>query len=185
MPSPVGHALGGIAAGWFAGGAVRPGWIKRAAWLGLLGVAPDLDLLVGAHSTYTHSVGAVGLVALAVFLARWLPRRDLHAADPAPVAFTAAFAAAAAYGSHILLDWLGTDTTPPIGIMALWPFSDAFYESPWHGFMAISRRYWLPGFWTHNLTAMAWEVLLLSPIVALVWWGRRGSPAGRARTRVH
>ena len=40
-----------------------------------------------------------------------------------------ACAIALAYASHTLLDWLGTDSSPPIGIMALWPFSRDYYES--------------------------------------------------------
>jgi membrane-bound metal-dependent hydrolase YbcI (DUF457 family) len=178
MPSPVGHALGGLAAGWLVSPTDGSGWLRRAAWFGVLGVAADLDLFVGAHSRYSHSIGAVAVIGLAVFLGRGFYRLD-ETSDPAPAASSLlALASAAAYGSHILLDWLGSDTSPPIGIMALWPFSDAFYESSRHWFMAISRRYWLPGFWTHNLKAIAWEVALLSPLVGLVWWIRRRAPAG-------
>jgi hypothetical protein len=88
-----------------------------------------------------------------------------------------ALAAGAAYGSHILLDWMGSDDTPPIGIMALWPFTDAFYQSDLYWFMAISRRYWLANFWTHNLTAVFWEIVLLGPLAAaIVWWRHRRPP---------
>ena len=80
-----------------------------------------------------------------------------------------------AYASHTLLDWLGTDSSPPIGIMALWPFSSQHYESPWHVFMAISRRYWLPEFWTFNLLALGRELLILMPLAALVFATRRKS----------
>ena len=59
-----------------------------------------------------------------------------------------ALACAAAVASHVLLDWLGSDTTPPLGVMALWPFTSDFYQSPFFLFMAISRRWWLPGFYT-------------------------------------
>ena len=89
-----------------------------------------------------------------------------------------ALAVAAAYASHTLLDWLGSDTSPPIGIMALWPFSRDYYESRLHVFMAISRRYWLPEFWTYNLRALARELAILLPLVAAVVLLRR--PAGRA-----
>jgi hypothetical protein len=72
-----------------------------------------------------------------------------------------------------VLDALGDDTTPPIGIMALWPLTSEFYQTDLRWFMAISRRYWLPGFWTHNLLAVAWEVVLLAPVAAAVAWLRR------------
>ena len=69
---------------------------------------------------------------------------------------------------------VGTDSSPPIGIMALWPFSRNYYESPWHIFMAISRRYWLPEFWTYNLRALARELLILVPLTTIVLVMRRG-----------
>ena len=178
MPSPLGHALGGAAAAWLAGGRLREGlhatvflpfsghatprsldFTRRgleATLFGTIATLPDLDLLAGTHSTYTHSIGAVILAAgLALSLTRsrapWL-----------------AVGVAAAWSSHILLDWLGSDTSPPIGIMALWPFTDAFYQSPAFLFDAISRRYWLPQeFIWGNLRAMVKEVLILAPVAWL------------------
>jgi hypothetical protein len=79
----------------------------------------------------------------------------------------------AAYATHTLLDWLGTDSSAPIGIMALWPVSRGYYESPFHVFMAISRRYWLPDFWMFNARAVARELALLGPVLGLVLWLRR------------
>ena len=77
---------------------------------------------------------------------------------------------AAAYATHILLDWLGKDTAPPFGLQALWPFSSRYYISGADLFMEISRRYWKPDeFLVGNLKAGAWELLLLGPIAALAW----------------
>jgi hypothetical protein len=194
----MGHAVAGLVAGWLIAGAparsasnnpaarVAPAdqpWI--ATWRGAivfagLAVAPDLDLLFHAHSMYTHSIGA----ALAVMLA-------VAALTPAHARrWTAAFACGAAYASHTLLDWMGNDTTPPIGIMALWPFSPEYYESNLHFFMAITRRYWLPGFWTHNLIAMFRELGTLVPLAILVYFLRRrrvpaAADARRARHSRH
>ena len=39
--------------------------------------------------------------------------------------------------------------------------------------MAISRRYWLPEFWTYNLRALARELLVFVPLVAFVLRYRR------------
>jgi membrane-bound metal-dependent hydrolase YbcI (DUF457 family) len=117
VPSPIGHVLGGVAAGWLVGGRRgAPGWRREAALFGLIGAAPDIDLLFGTHSTYTHSAGAVGLTALAALIVTRGRRPRI------------ALACAAAMASHVLLDWLGSDTTPPIGIMALWPFTRDFYQ---------------------------------------------------------
>ena len=60
--------------------------------------------------------------------------------------------------------------------MALWPVSRDFYESPLHVFSAISRRYWLPEFWTYNLRALVRELLLLVPIATAVLLLRRRRP---------
>lgn len=145
----------------------RPRVLEEALWYGLLGALPDLDFAFGTHSTYTHSLGATVLIAALVFMAvpgdrpRW------------------ALASAAAYASHILLDWLGDDTTPPIGIMALWPLTNEFYQSNLHWFMPISRRYGHPGFWMHNITAVIWEIVLVLPVLcALGWlrWRRDATP---------
>jgi len=93
---------------------------------------------------------------------------------------TFALAVAAAYATHPLLDWLGADTSPPLGVMAFWPFSREYMLSPVEVFMAISRRYAPKTFWRQNLHALARELLLLLPIVAAVCWTRRaGSSIAR------
>jgi hypothetical protein len=160
MPSPVGHALGGIAAGWLVNGRGRQSAIGRAAMLAVAGIAADFDLLAGWHRGPSHSLVATVLAGAAAWI---LARR----AEPA-ARWRLALAVAAAYGSHVLLDWLGSDTRPPIGIPALWPLSRANFESPLHLFPAVSRRYWLAEFWTYNLRAVAREVLILGPIAAAV-----------------
>jgi hypothetical protein len=159
MPSPLGHALGGMAIGWL----IAPRWGRQTAAVGVtyaaIGVAPDLDLLVGTHSTYTHSIGGVGLVFLVALAVTRRPR--------------VAAAIAAAWTSHLLLDWLGSDTSPPIGIMALWPFSREHYQSSFYLFDAISRRYWLPEqFVWGNLKAAAREAMILGPIAAAIYYWR-------------
>ena len=49
-------------------------------------------------------------------------------------------------------------------------------------FPPVERRYWLPGFWTANLRAIGWEVLVLSPLVAFALWARQFGSADRVRT---
>lgn len=180
MPSPVGHVLGGLAFGWLAApasaipdqapAAVEGRWLARLRamaghpWtigFGVLGALADADLFVGMHSRQSHSLGAVA--AVFVVAALWGGRVNARRGA----------ACALAYGSHVLLDWMGNDTTPPIGIMALWPFTDGFYQSHLYVFDAISRRYWLPGFWAHNGLAVLREMAVLAPLAAAVWWARR------------
>jgi hypothetical protein len=84
----------------------------------------------------------------------------------------------------VLLDWLGSDTTPPIGIMALWPFTDGYYQSEFYVFDAILRSYWLAGFWAHNALAVVREIVVLGPVCWLVWWLRRGPRAAPSAASV-
>lgn len=80
---------------------------------------------------------------------------------------------AAAWASHVMLDWLGEDTSAPFGVMALWPFSREHFMSPVAVMPAITRRYWLPGFWMQNFRALLFELAVLLPVLAAVWIARR------------
>jgi membrane-bound metal-dependent hydrolase YbcI (DUF457 family) len=140
--------------------------VARAAVFGIAGAAADVDLLFHAHSGATHGLGAAVIAGLAAWVVFGLLPAGAWRAR-------LAVAVAAAYATHTLLDWLSTDTSPPVGIMALWPVSRGYYESSLHIFMAISRRYWLPEFWTANLRALARELAILVPVVAVVFWYRR------------
>jgi len=172
MPSPVGHALGGFACGWLAARSNRLGRpLLAAAIFAGLGVLPDVDVLVeGTHRLYTHSIAAVGLVALLAALSLRAGAKAM-----APKAHVLVLAATAAYASHLLLDWLGDDRSVPIGIRALWPFTDRYFQSEARWFPPVERRYWLPGFWTANVRAIGWEILVLSPLVAIALWVRRNA----------
>jgi membrane-bound metal-dependent hydrolase YbcI (DUF457 family) len=192
VPSPLGHLLGGFAAGWAvtgpsrapssamaAGGdaaitagrslARRANW-RRAVLFAALGTAADVDLLIGRHSQFTHSVGMALLVGLAAY-ALLRARRGRHVAPRS--AALVGLAAAAAYGSHVLLDWLGQDATPPIGITALWPFNSAYYLSHADIFWGISREPWRPGAAWHDAVAIAREFVLMGTVAWGVWWFRR------------
>jgi membrane-bound metal-dependent hydrolase YbcI (DUF457 family) len=159
MPSPVGHGLAGIAVGWN----VVPRRDRRVALL-LAAVAsvPDLDLLVGAHRGASHSLGAAAIAGVVAWAAVRHDRWRWSAA------------VTLAWASHVLLDWLSNDTRPPIGIMALWPFTDAYYKAGIEIFPAVSRRYWESRFWLYNLKALIVELIVLGPMVAAVIWRRRG-----------
>ena len=170
-----------MAAGWMiaappAGG--RRAVIQAAGFV-LAATVPDLDLLTGGHRGPTHSLAA----ALCAGAVTWtwvtvVPGRAFSAAGhPRPKGWAAlrfAVAMTAAYATHTLLDWLGSDSSVPVGIMALWPMSRDYYASDSHVFMSIWRRYWTPGFWTHNTLAVAREVAILGPLAWLAWRKRQG-----------
>jgi membrane-bound metal-dependent hydrolase YbcI (DUF457 family) len=165
MPSPIGHGLAGLAAGWLVicrlpeSPALR---LKTAATFAAVGAAADLDLLSGLHRGPTHSIGA----AIIVGLAAW----SITAARKTDVRMAAAVAIA--YGSHVLLDWLGSDPTPPSGVWALWPLSQEYYLAPWQVFLGTSRRFHDHKFWLTNLRALLRELAILMPVVLLVAWTR-------------
>jgi membrane-bound metal-dependent hydrolase YbcI (DUF457 family) len=142
---------------------------RRTVWrqgliFAALGMLPDLDLLLPVeHRTVSHSLTAAVIVG------------SIAAAFTRHGRF--GLAAGAAYATHVLLDWLGTDTSPPVGIMALWPFSRAYYESRVHMFHAVSRRFPTRGFWVQNTRALLRELLVLGPPAVLAGWRRLGQAA--------
>ena len=121
---------------------------------------PDADLLLPiTHRTATHSLTAACvtfIVAAAVTgkVTRWR---------------TAALTAAA-YASHLLLDWLGADNYPPRGFQLLWPWSDRWFISDLDVFRQTARQHFLtaPIIWQNGL-AVAQEVAILAPIVFGLW----------------
>ena len=152
MPSPVGHALGGV----IVGEMLAPSALLLCAVAGAL---PDIDFAWSGHNRETHSLGAAIIAGLVVFAWKRNPRL--------------AIAVTLAWASHVLFDWLGSDDTPPLGVMALWPLNSNFYFADAYVFEAISRRYWLDNFYTHNGWAVIKEVLILGPIAGILVFLRR------------
>ena len=179
MPSPIGHAMAGLAVAWFADLLPSRYRLNRALKsepfrtpigglaiaCGILAAVPDADLLLRhCHRMWTHSIGfSIATGSVAAFIAR---RKRLPAV---PVAVICGIASA----THVLMDWLGKDTRPPYGIMALWPFTSRFYISGVDLFLELSRRYHLPHeFILGNLISVAAEIVVMAPILALAWWLR-------------
>jgi membrane-bound metal-dependent hydrolase YbcI (DUF457 family) len=179
MPSPIGHALGGIAFSWLA--VPRRNW-NAAAAVALLALAPDLDLLVGDHRGISHSLGAAvvaGAAAWSAFALTPLPPSPRLRRTRRRDRLRWAIAVSLAWGSHILLDWLSNDTRPPIGVMALWPATRDYYKAAIEIFPPVSRRFGDARFWTDNLTAAIVELLILGPVTLLVVrWLRKKPEAG-------
>ena len=152
MPSPVGHALGGL----IVGEVLAPSALVICA---VAGVLPDIDFAWGGHNRETHSLGAALIAGLVVLAWKRNPRL--------------ATAVTISWATHVLFDWLGSDDTPPLGVMALWPLNTNFYFANAFVFEAISRRYWLDNFYTHNGWAVIKEVLILGPIAGILVFLRR------------
>lgn len=174
MPTPVGHALGGLA----VCAVTREKPLKEdltfAAVCVGVSLLPDLDLAIGPfagrsyHHHFSHSLGFAALFGVAVYwvfraLGRTQPLRD------AGILF-------AVYLSHVVLDIVGKDTTPPFGVQLFWPFSDAFHISPIHIFDEVRRGTVGRLFGLHNWLAVVREIAILAPLLAaLSLWRSRFS----------
>lgn len=150
--------------------------MRQAGYIAGLGLLADVDLLIGRHSMETHSIGAALAAGVVAALWRW------------PLATTRLrtfLTAAVVWLSHPVLDALGADTSPPLGVMLFWPFSaeHVMFETV---FGPISRRWWLDGFLATNLASMARELVFLAPLATLAGVIQRqrsqraGSGFGRA-----
>lgn len=133
-------------------------------------LAPDLDLawrlLDGRnhHQMQAHSLGAAALAGLVVLLLGW----GLGWERPRALAL----AVGLAWASHVAFDYLGADTNPPIGIMALWPLDTSHHHFPWPVFMDIGRTLeWRT--LRHDAAAAVIESVLLLPLLLLAMRVRR------------
>jgi len=122
------------AAGYLVYEAARPAGTHR---VGLLAAAvalangPDFDFLPGMlagtpgafHRGPTHSVAAALVVGLAAAGIGWWRRPGGRGA-----AWWAGFAAAA-YASHLLVDFVTVDMVAPYGAPFLWPMSERFFHA--------------------------------------------------------
>ena len=171
MPSPVGHLLAGVATSWLAERIPRPtaprtSSVPWTAACAFLAASADLDLLFSTpHRTVTHSVSAALLVTIiAGAVTGWVTGR---------FSWRVALTGGAAYASHILLDWLGSDPNPPVGIQALWPFTVARYISPWTVFPITERRHVFTALTlATNMRAVLTEIAIMGPLVSLLAWAR-------------
>lgn len=179
MPSPVGHSLAGLCVYLVARNRFPAGQQSRFV-IGSIAVAilPDLDLIPvflfddakSFHRQWTHSLAAAAAFGLLIgALARW------WSADGVFYGLWSG----AVYVSHVLLDFLLDDPTPPYGIQLLWPFSQSYFMSPiapFRGFtyggpdLGVITMFFVPD----NLATMAREVVLMTPwVLAAAYGGRR------------
>jgi hypothetical protein len=178
MPSPVGHLIVGVCVQQgCAGHTAEPAW-RLLGFATMAALAPDLDLLLNVltgrnhHQAESHSVG----MALIAGVAAWACARGWGRTQARQIGFVTSLG----WLSHVALDYLSVDTSVPIGLMALWPFTDRWYKFSWPIFLPITRSLgWEP--MRRNVLAAAWEAVVLLPLLALVWRLRRlrrGSDAG-------
>jgi hypothetical protein len=179
MPSPVGHALAGLTVHLLTARDRSEAISTRRALLVVgAALAPDLDFLgqlFDGQNHHQHEFHSIGFAILGGLLAAFIARGwGLRAA-------ATGLAAGLGWVSHVVLDYLAVDTSPPIGLMALWPFSSGYFHFPRPIFLDI----WRTLEWTtvrHDSVAVFWEIALLTPVLLVAW---RTRSFGRAGFRWH
>ncbi len=147
---------------------------KLAVYCAVLANLPDADYFFGLvqglpnlyHRHFTHSIGfsiLVGAACGVYFL--WRGHRFW------PMFLLSSIACA----SHVLLDYLGLDTSTPHGVIAFWPFSDAYYMSPVSVFSNLQKGVTVTDlvkaiFNLHNVLALAREIVIFTLLLALQNW---------------
>jgi inner membrane protein len=169
MPSPFGHSLAGYI---IHRATARP--VAAHQWQLMLlylfaANAPDLDFLPGLfagdlgryHHGPSHSIGFAilfGLCASAFFSRRLC-------------AFVMGFSL---YLSHVLLDYLVQDPSPPLGVPLFWPFNHEYYMAPFAFYRPFDypvsvAEPMVPLFFTfHNFLTVLTEILFLLPPLVFV-----------------
>lgn len=186
MPSPLGHALAGLAMGIATDARTAPAkrpaltYLTRYALLtAFLAAGPDLDLLLhnrvipDFHRTATHSLTAVAAVFIVTaFVTGQVTTRTRRWLD--------ASICALAWASHLLMDWLGADPSKPPGLQLLWPFSDRFFISGAAFFPATERDLHNAYFLVQNARAATVELCTCGVLIALALYinSRRAEARG-------
>lgn len=172
MTTPVGHTLFAFIVHLTAPHKGRKESLLLFGVLVIAALAPDFDyfpLLWGDftlanlnHQGFSHSIFFALIAATALaYVAHWLGcGKTSHLF---PFVFSASL-------SHLLLDYLTFDGREPIGIMLLWPFSDARFNSPFSVFGGIIKDSFSEIVSLHNLGVVLQEALVLFPVVLLVWF---------------
>ncbi len=70
--------------------------------------------------------------------------------------------------SHLILDLLGADLRPPVGVPLLWPLLRRSFKPPVEIFTNLYKETYAEIFSSHNLGVIAHEVLLFGAILFLI-----------------
>jgi inner membrane protein len=170
MTTPLGHSLSALIV-WLTSPPGRRKGLILLALLAFAALLPDFDYFPAIwgdlelanlnHQGFSHSLlfAALSSVALA-YVAKWLgcgPVLRVY-----PLVLVASL-------SHLLLDYLTYDGREPVGVVLLWPFSNARFYSPVTIFGGVTKGNFSDFFSLHNLRVIGLELLILAPLAILVW----------------
>jgi inner membrane protein len=157
---------------------------KILFWYLVCANLPDLDFLPGYlvgkpnlyHHGISHSLGLAALTGLAVGLYGLL-KKKISLLKTFGIVF-------GLYFSHVLLDCLSIDTSPPFGVQLLWPLSGQYFISPLSIFPTVYRAGTSGAFLRSllnigNLKLIAVELVYFIPLVVLAHLLIRRSRRGK------
>jgi len=182
MPLPVAHSLAGYAIAETTDiRLAKKTWINVSIFAALANL-PDIDYLPGFllgqpnrfHHLWTHSLGFALLAGLlGGFIFRRQRRNLIQAEKPAQQFGLYFLMISAAVFSHCVLDLFTEDSSPPYGMLLLWPFDQGFYDVTWNLFPSTHKSNESATFFAsllnwYNAKIAIREFLIMASIAGLV-----------------
>jgi len=181
MPLPIAHSMMGYAIAEVAEATnvrlTNKKWLNVSIFVTLANL-PDCDFLFGFllgepnryHQWFTHSLGFAFLAGVAGTLFYW--RKKHLAENPDRFRLYGMFIGLAVL-SHLVLDLLTWDATPPKGMMLFWPFDRNHYDVRWDFFLSSRRDNVSTTFFSsllswYNFKIVLREFLIMAPLVGVV-----------------
>ena len=165
MPTSVGHSLLGYILYLIFKRNYRliENW-KTVLFYIFIANAPDLDFIPGIcighanrfHHGITHTLGFFVFFATILY---WVPK--LRKKKNFIIFFLL-------YFTHVIVDFLGADTSYPFGVMLFWPFTKKYFISSYSIFLDIHKTTLYSLFDLHNFEAMALEALIFLPVIIVL-----------------
>lgn len=166
MPTPIGHSLCGMTIYLM----LHDGAITKNDFPAILGYIvlanlPDIDfapiLIYGFkavkmfHQAYTHNLGfCFGSALLIALIVSW--RLDRPFLKLFGIFFLLIY-------SHVILDSMGYDTNPPLGVQLFYPFTSSHFMFPISLFIGAAKSNYKELFSLWNFYGAVLEVVLFLP----------------------
>jgi membrane-bound metal-dependent hydrolase YbcI (DUF457 family) len=168
MPSPLAHGFAGYAILMLAEPRMASDLRSNLKAMGtgiFFGGLADADFFVAyftrnpvlQHHYFSHSIPFALLIGCIAYpIVKWVLKINRP--------FRISVILTAIYGSHLFLDYFTQDSSAPIGIPLLWPFTQKHFMAPVEIFMSIHRGGLENLFGSHNMEAMIREFFIMAPL---------------------